>query len=396
MSNMFDNQKFPTENQEFFGWIVDYMEDEGRILYKVRVPNLWGPNVSDESLVYCPAEYSPTLGSGMTSGGALDKGQFVRIKIDHGQGPSGQFTIRSIYHSTLRSNSEMPGNFSWNKMYGDLLAEMERIGVRLPPDIQKKINSKGVEVAEALEKGAFHLRDLIGIATHGSQSPLNGVLIPQIKGIQTAIDAAENSLSASGLLDQLPGIPFKFSDIFDILGKENTKILMDSLPEKVSDALQSVVALVQNYSSEISSISNIRINPEIFASNILKLLEGTESISLLLERIKVLMTDKSLYGLDNLQKTIGTVTNMFGDVLVEISGNGSSNIISSSDATSALNSFSSMMGTFKNASGTVFDTVEDIAALLKRLETDVGKTIKENLEKTKNTENHIDMVNYIG
>jgi hypothetical protein len=191
---MFDNAKFPTENQEFFGWIVDYMEDEGRILYKVRVPNLWGPNVSDDDLVYCPSELPASLGSGTTSGGALDKGQFVRIKIDHGQGPSGQFTIRSIYHSTLRSNSEMPGNFSWNKMYGDLLAALPRSGVRLPPDVQKKINEKGVEVVELLEKGEFHLRDLIGIATHGTQSPLNGIMIPQFKGISTALDAAENSV----------------------------------------------------------------------------------------------------------------------------------------------------------------------------------------------------------
>ena len=56
---MFDNGKFPTENQEFFGWVVDYKEKDGQILYKVRVPNLWGPNVPDDHLQYCSAEMTP-------------------------------------------------------------------------------------------------------------------------------------------------------------------------------------------------------------------------------------------------------------------------------------------------------------------------------------------------
>ena len=393
---MFDNAKFPNENREFFGWVVDYKEEDGRILYKVRVPNLWGPNVSDDDLIYCPAELPPTLGSATTSGGALDKGQFVRVKIDTGQGPTGQFTIRSTYHSTLRSNSEMPGNFSWNKMYGDLLAELPRTGVRLPPDIQKKVNEKGVEVAELVEKGEFALRDLIGIASHGTQNPLNGVMIPQMKSVRTALAQAENALT-SDILDKLPGSQFKFSDLFDTLGKEGTKEVLGSLPDRVHDALLTVVALTQNYSSETSSLEIMRINPAVFTAEVVTLLKGTDTITDLLGKISRIMSgDVSLTGMDKLPGITEIVSGLFGDKIISISPTGQITNSNSNDYSAALDAFTSFMGSFSNADGTVFDKVEDFPAVVSRLKPEVGKVINTTLRAIQEDRTHPDMTGFIG
>lgn len=379
MSSLFDNQKFPSENQEFFGWIVDYIENEGQILYKVRVPNLWGPNVPDEHLEYCAAEMPPSLGGATTSGGALDKGQFVRIKIDHGQGPSGQFTIRSTYHSTMRSNSEMPGNFSWKIMFGDALSALPRIGVKLPPDVRKKINEKGVEVVELLEKGEFHLRDLLGVATHGTQSPINGLRIPQLKQLSTALDAAE-SLLTSDILSKLPGTPFTLPDMFDLLGSDLTKELMDSLPELVRDALMSTMVLAQNY-TDPKSLSQIRINPIVFPLKIMELLKGSGTVTELLNNLNSLLRDSSNWGLDSLPQINETISGIFGDINMKILSNGSVVITQSDGYKKASEAFSSFLGNFENAEGTLFDTVPDFSGLVKRLPHEVSDKIGDVLPK---------------
>lgn len=392
MSGRFDNEKFPTENQEFFGWIVDYKENEGQILYKVRVPNLWGPNVPDDHLQFCPAEMPPSLGSATTSGGALDKGQFVRIKVDHGQGPSGQFTIKSTYHSTMRSNSEMPGNEAWTKLFGDQLAALARIGTKLPPDVQKMINEKGVEVVKLLEKGEFHLRDLLGVATHGSQSPFNGIKIPQMKSMTTAIDAAENMLT-SDILSKLPGIPFSLPDMFDLLGKDLTKELMDSLPELVRDALMTTMVLTQNY-TDPKSLSQIKINPIVFPLKIMELLKGSNDVSELLKNLNSLMRDSSNWGLDSLPQINETISGIFGDINMKVLSNGAVVMTQSDGYKKSMEAFNSFLGQFENAEGTLFDTVPDFAGLTKRLPTEVAQKIKELQAQLQNNP-HSDMTRFM-
>jgi len=393
MSSAFDNQKFPTENQEFFGWIVDYMENEGQILYKVRVPNLWGPNVPDDHLTWCSAEMNPSLGGATTSGGALDKGQFVRIRVDHGQGPSGQFTIRSTYHSTMRSNSEMPGNFSWTKIYGDVLSALPREGVNIPPDVRKKINEKGVEVAEIMEKGAFHLRDFLGIATHGSQSPFNGIKIPQLKSLSTALDAAESVLT-SDILSKLPGVAFSLPDMFDLLGKDLTKELMDSLPDLVRDALMTTMVLTQNY-SDSNSLSQIRINPLVFPLKIMELLKGIDNVSDLLKNLNSLLRDSSNWGLDALPQVNETISGLFGDINMKILSNGSVVITNTDDYAKNSQAFNSFLGNFDNAEGTVFDRVEDFSGVVKRLQPEVGQKMNQILSGIRQTLTHSDMTSFI-
>jgi hypothetical protein len=393
MSAMFDNQKFPTENQEFFGWVVDYKENEGQILYKVRVPNLWGPNVPDEHLQYCPAEMPPSLGGATTSGGALDKGQFVRIKVDHGQGPSGQFTIKSTYHSTQRSNSEMPGNLSLTKLFGEPLAALARLGVQLPPDVQKKINEKGVEVIEILEKGEFHLRDLIGIATHGSQSPFNGLKIPQMKSITTALDAAENALTTD-ILSKLPGINFSIPDMFDLLGKDLTKELMDSLPELVRDALMTTMVLSQNY-TDPKSLTAIRINPIVFPVKIMELLKGSSNVTELLKNLNSLMRDSTNWGLDSLPQVNETISGLFGDINLNILSNGSVIMTQSDDYKKASEAFGSFLGNFENAEGTLFDKVPDFSGLVKRLPQEASQKVNEVMNIINTVETQLDMTRFM-
>ena len=390
---MFDNGKFPTENQEFFGWVVDYKEKDGQILYKVRVPNLWGTNVPDDHLQYCSAEMPPSLGGATTSGGALDKGQFVRIKVDHGQGPSGQFTIKSTYHSTMSSNSEMPGNFSLTKLY-QYLSESPRIGVKLPPDVQKKINEKGVEVVELLEKGEFHLRDLLGVATHGSQSPFNGIKIPQMKSMTTALDAAENMLT-SDIMSKLPGIPFSLPDMFDLLGKDLTKELMDSLPELVRDALMTTMVMTQNY-TDPKSLSQIKINPLVFPLKIMELLKGSNDVSELLKNLNSLMRDSSNWGLDSLPQINETISGIFGDINMKVLSNGAVVMTQSDGYKKASEAFNSFLGQFENAEGTLFDTVPDFAGLTKRLPPEVSQKINTVLTQIQGNITHPDMTSFIG
>ncbi len=390
---MFDNNKFPTENQEFFGWVADYKEKDGQILYKVRVPNLWGINVPDDHLQYCSAEMPPSLGGATTSGGALDKGQFVRIKVDHGQGPSGQFTIKSTYHSTMSSNSEMPGNFSLTKLY-QYLSESPRIGVKLPPDVQKKINEKGVEVVELLEKGEFHLRDLLGVATHGSQSPFNGIKIPQMKSMTTALDAAENLLT-SDILSKLPGIPFSLPDMFDLLGKDLTKELMDSLPELVRDALMTTMVLTQNY-TDPNSLTQIKINPLVFPLKIMELLKGSNDVSELLKNLNSLLRDSSNWGLDSLPQINETISGIFGDINMKVLSNGAVVMTQSDGYKKSMEAFNSFLGQFENAEGTVFDKVPDFSGLVKRLPPEVSQKINTVLTQIQGNITHPDMTSFIG
>lgn len=92
--------KFPTENNQFLGLIVDHkLDSKNRICYKVRVPSLHYQDVSDDDLPWVYAEAQPSLLGLTTSGGAMDRGQIVYIQKLAGEGGSGLGKIISTVHN---------------------------------------------------------------------------------------------------------------------------------------------------------------------------------------------------------------------------------------------------------------------------------------------------------
>jgi hypothetical protein len=285
----------------------------------------------------------------------------------------------------------MPGNFSYGPFFP--YSALERLGVKLPPDVQKKVNEKGVEVVEILEKGEFHLRDLLGIATHGSQSPFNGIKLPQMKSITTALDAAENAL-APDILAKLPGIPFSIPDMFDLLGTDLTKELMDSLPELVRDALMTTMVLTQNY-TDPKSLTAIKINPLVFPLKIMELLKGSSNVTELLKNLNSLLRDSSNWGLDSLPQVNETISGIFGDINLKILSNGSVIMTQSDGYKKASEAFNSFLGNFENAEGTVFDSVNDFSGVVKRLQPEIWQKINQILSGIQGNITHPDMTRFI-
>lgn len=366
MGTFFENPIFPTDNTEFLGWVVDHKVENGQILYKVRIPAIHYKGVKDEHLPFVPAEYPAGLFGATTSFGALDKGQLVRIRKDGGQGGTGFGTIRSVYQPVIRSQTGLPGNLDLSGLYK--YKEIIRDGVRLPPNIVKELNEKGVEIAKVIEKGEnFKFQDLVGIASHAAS--ISGVIIPPIKQISTALDAS-TAVITSDMLSKLPGTSFSIGNLLNFMPKALQDELFKVLPREIADALNTTLKLTQNFDVGAfgGAVSGVRVNLDVFMPNAVALLKDVKSVDEMFTVLNKLMTDPTVFGLDALGDVFEDITGAFGSMQLKLGTDGSISINMGEDMVKALESFSSSMSSFTNATGNMFDTVKDLAGKLQRLQ----------------------------
>lgn len=393
MGSYFDNPAFPSENSEFLGWVVDHKVENGQILYKVRIPSLHYTGVKDEHLPFIPAEYPAGLFGATTSFGALDKGQLVRIRKDGGQGATGFGTIRSVYQPVIRSQTGLPGNEDLSAKLGAAYKQLTR-AIR-SADLQKVLNDKGVEVVKLVEKELFRFDDLIGVASHAAS--IGGVIIPQITQISTALDAA-TSIITSDMLSKLPGTQFSIGNLLNQMPKILQDELFKVLPSNIADALNSTLKLTSNFDvgSFGGAVSGVRVNLDVFMPNAVALLKDVKSVDEMFSALNKLTTDTTLHGLDALGDVFQDITGAFGGMQLKLGVDGSITTIMGEDMTKALSAFTSSMSSFTSAAGNMFDTVEDLAGKLQRLQPELNTAMNTVLNTIKSDATHIELMKVLG
>jgi len=367
---LMNSPKFPTEGKEFFGWIVDSVVNNGRILYKVWLPQFYGKNVKKEDLPYVPALNPPGMNSGTTSPGAMDVGQVVKMGKDMAQGSNGFGTILGLLHPVTSSDSTMAGaNFSLSDIFGKPLDAITR-NIQLPPNLKITTNENGVQITQMIEKGLHSLSTLYGLASHGAQSPLAYVQVPPPKGVSTALDAAGSQITST-MVANVPGTSFSIGQLFSMLSPDLLSQLTKNLPPEVSEALTTLTNLTQQYDTS-SVLGGTRVNPVSFLERIVTALQDLKTPDALLDTINSFLSDISNLGTSNMNHYT-TSAGAFGSTNLTISPLGDIQSLLDDVGTKALGSFTSLINNFQSPKGTLFDTVNNLPGMIDRLAPEVSQ-----------------------
>lgn len=369
----FSNSKYPTENKSFTGYVVDHKIVNGLTCYKVMCPAIHGKNVTPDKLPWVMASTGDESGAS-TSPVAFDKGQMVFFNKDIGTGGTGQGRITGAPTPNLAKDVNMPGNTSLVKSLGILELQLSKRGIRLPPDISKTTNANGVEVVEIVEKSKeFFHRINENLPTNGITNLTKGPLIPQLKNLPTALQAAENVFS--NFESMLPGSSISPTDLLSSMTKAQKKELYATLPKKMQDVLESVLYAIPGSNS-------IRCDLPTFITNVLKTLKNTTNYDDLFSKLEDLLVNPNNHGLSELTNNEIDIDTVFGSIKksIDVDGNITDKIPSSVSDLADL--FGSAVSSIPSAESTLFSSINtSLPGMISRLSSDMQSRVKELLEK---------------
>src|SRR6185503_8996398 len=125
---------------DLWGRIIDSKVENGQILYKVWIDQLYGNGVNKDDLPFIPLLHPPGMINQTTSPGALSNGTIVKIFKDPGQAYNGFGTVFGLVHPVTSGDTSMPGSaFSLASQFGRPLDSITR-NIHIPPDLQKVLN----------------------------------------------------------------------------------------------------------------------------------------------------------------------------------------------------------------------------------------------------------------
>lgn len=287
--------------------------------YRVYFPGIHGSGVNVKDLAFSPILRSPDRFSQQCTPGGLDPGSLVVATKDTG---SNQCQILGLANDVNNRDSRIGGNM-------DLLQSISQyftrsVGVNIPPNIVDG-DRGGAKIRKIQEKGQEHSHDLLkGIPTHGALFPMSGSIIPQMKGIPTALQAFNDILTPE-LAKMLPGISMSLGTMFNMLSGKPLNNILKSVPREVGYAMQSMSTLIQGVETSEGGgfTTNNKVDEATFMKNSEQLLKQCTNVSDMISCMQRLQTDESLYGRDKLAATSFKVMTPFGEVTKTLSADGS-------------------------------------------------------------------------
>jgi len=276
---------------------------------RVYFPGIHGKNVDIKHLAFSTRLMGPDRHSQQSFSGGLDPGSMVVCMKDTG---SNSCQIVGLANDVNKRDSLVPGAT-------DLLENIAHIfsrstGVMIPPKIQagSKDGIKNFKVVEQRE----HNHDLTkGLPTHAALFPMAGSIIPQVKGIATAIESTLN-IPGADILAQLPGVALSIGSLFDTITgtRKFAKILNKKMNPGALAAFISMSVLLQTVEDSESAgfMPSGRVNPDVFTANAIDLLVQCTNLSDVMHTSQRLQFDSSLHGMSAYGNTIIPVKSQYG------------------------------------------------------------------------------------
>ena len=367
--------------------VVAVKEEKGKIYVKLLKTKLAGSkNVDIEHLPWIQLESALSQLGISTSGGAPDLGQIARVMDVSGQIGTELLNIVSFLNYTVSASTEIKGLPNSQQILG-IVDELKKItrDVNLPPNLQETINEAGAKVVEAIEKGQHYLAALNGLNVTGAQAQLAGVVIPQLKNMTTALTPFAGIITGN-ITSLLPGTNFDLGNLLNILPDELKKELFKNMPKDVQTTLNSYLALTQDYQvgNFGGAISGMRVNLEVFLPNVVNMLKDVTSSDELITKLQDIMSDTTLFGLDQLQALTSLIPTSFGNLSLNIGADGSITI-DTGGLTDLLNSFTSQLSGVLSSSGSILDTISNFQDMIQRMKEEVGNQVKTTVTSSTST-----------
>jgi len=202
---------------------------------KIFIPGLHGKDVKTEHLAFSTMQKSPSKSSQSTFEGTLDPGSVVFVRKDTG---SNQCHIIGTGNEIYDPSSRVPGNMDLLSIPQIQQAINRTLDIRIPPQVSETMVG-GVKVRQKQEKGQLHSHSLMkGIPANGAIYPLSGAIVPQVKGVASATEAASMLLTPA-LASLIPGSSISLGNL---LGSLTSGVLQGGLASVVSGAVAGAAA----------------------------------------------------------------------------------------------------------------------------------------------------------
>lgn len=290
---------------------------------KVYCAHHMGNGVSPDHIGFSPVLMQANQGGATEFNGGVDPGQaLVCMRTKEPDGATSLMVVGSL--QVNRQDGSSPQNTNLNTALKALVdAFATTINVAIAPNIIETIID-GARVRQIQEKGQDHKHDLLkGIPSSGAIYPLAGIIQKQITGISTATQSFSNIITGS-MMAALPGTNFSLGNLLTSLTSSALDEMLSSMPIEIAQGTQSMFNLMQSMQINESGGFNTmgKVDPTTFLTNATNLLKGNQSLGEVVENVKRLQYDTSLFGLDKLGSASFDIPTAFGVIKMSLSPTG--------------------------------------------------------------------------
>lgn len=262
---------------------------------KVVDPLRHSSSFSIENMPFVTTLRSPTQGDLETTPMPPEPGQVCAVSWQ-----TGDPTTRVVcgipndlnQQSSMASND--PGNF-WTQE-----TESKRTNKRTPPKNVQEKNDRGAVVREKEETGDDWTNSKTkGIASHAAWSQMAGIVLPQVKQIDTAVKQFMN-IPNIGNISQLAGTIMSLANMLKGMSNSQRKRATQNMPPELVTGFDNMLYLIPEVQTSGSYVCSGRVDEETFMENAVTLLSQVSNISDMLHVMSRLRGDVSLRGFEKL------------------------------------------------------------------------------------------------
>jgi hypothetical protein len=347
LAEVFNNMAInPNESKIVYGIVVggndkdpDPTQSGGCRIY---LPSEYGKDVDIKHL-----PFSRNSGQGTQNGitnfnPPPEHGSAVLCMKVPGHSGTGHLTILQTVPNDINKDSTVPGNSAgiWPAIEK---AIKDVTSIRIPPTA----GSGPAGSKPPKEKGDYHRHELVKfIPSTGTLWPMNGMPIPQMTNVTTAVQAFSGILSGN-LLSMLPGMNMTLGSLFSNMPGDLLNQLLKNLPPEIAGAATAMTNLMQTMEINEAGGFNTatKINPAVYFNNAANVIADSRTIYDLVGSFQRLQHDTSLFGLDSLPPVNVTMAGgPFGDVPMQIDALGNITSLMPDSVKQLADTFSSLMG----------------------------------------------------
>lgn len=257
--------------------------------------------ISKDDLPFCTTLRSPTQGDLETTPMPPEPGTVCAVSFQTGD-PSTRVIVGTP--NDINQQLGLTGNMGvdWVK-----ILEMLFTGKRSPPRNVREVTERGAKRRRPQETNQeWHNALTKGIASHAAWSQMAGIVLPQVKQIDTAIQQFMN-IPSIGNIGQLAGTIMSLANMIKGMSASQRKRATQNMPPELVVGFDNLLNLIPEVETDGSYIASGRVDEETFMENTVSLLSQVNNMSDLLYVMNRLRGDVSLRGFDKLSTLSDTL-----------------------------------------------------------------------------------------
>lgn len=277
---------------------------------KIIDPIRHSPQIPYQELPFVTSLRSPTQQNLESTPFPVEPGTVVASFYQTGD-PSTRTFVGQV-NDINNASQDISGNQSashWVQQAMQLTTNM-----RVAPQGTEEVEERKAIVRKKIEKGQEWMHSMTqGIATHAAWWPMVGMILQQVKNIETAKQSFANIPSLSAL----SGLNAGASPVRALANMNTAQYMVatGNMPDTLKDGFKSMLNIISEPVAAKFYVSDGRVHEQTYLDKATELLSQVRSEGDLVEAFQSLRFDTSLHGLDKLEPVTYTANTPFGNVV---------------------------------------------------------------------------------